>query len=180
MLGVGAYTCAEIDERLDLINDELDREERPGDAVALESARSKLPNADPAKLLANVGFFGGSSVVAVRAAVFGWAAAWCDARRGTDRSVVATLVRAPARVEVHPVFALTPHQVDAMDDWEGHPTYYRRVHYEGRMLLEPDRRADDVQVYLGTPERRRALLVADRHVLCADVPYGDVDLLVAR
>ena len=91
-----------------------------------------------------------------------------------------TLVRAPARVEVHPVFALTPHQVDTIDDWEGHPTYYRRVHCEGRMLLEPDQRADDVQVYLGTPEHRRALLVADRHVLCADVPYGDVDLWVAR
>ena len=50
-------------------------------------------NADPAKLLAKVGFFCGNSVIAVRAAVFGWAAAWRDARRGTDRSVVALCLK---------------------------------------------------------------------------------------
>lgn len=137
-------------------------------------------NADPMKLLAKVGFFGGSSVVALRAAVFGWAAGWCDARRGTDRSVVATLVPAPGHVEVHPVFALTPHQVDTMDGWEGHPTYYCRVHHQGPVLLESGELADGVQVYLGTPERRPALLVAGRHLLCADVPYRNVDRLVAR
>lgn len=136
-------------------------------------------NANPAKLLAKVGFFGGNSVIALRAAVFGWAAAWCDARRSTDGSVVATLVRAPGRVEIHPVFALTPHQVRAMDDWEGHPRYYRRVRHEGRVLLEPDRPADDVQVYLGTQERP-ALVVAGHHLLCADVPYRNVDALVPR
>jgi hypothetical protein len=77
-------------------------------------------NANPAKLLAKAGFFGGNSVIALPAAVFGWAAAWCDARRGTDGSVVATLVRVAGRVEVHPVLALTPHQLDAMDAWAGH------------------------------------------------------------
>jgi hypothetical protein len=135
-------------------------------------------NADPMKLLAKVGFFGGDNVIALRAAVFGWAAAWCDARRRTDQSVVATLVPAPGRVEVHPVFALTPHQVDAMDDWEGHPNYYRRIRHEGPVLLESGRLAHGVQVYLGTPELRPTLLVRGRHLLCADVPYRDVDRLV--
>jgi hypothetical protein len=135
-------------------------------------------NADPTKLLAKVGFFVGDSVVALRAAVFGWAAAWCNARRRRDRSVVATLVPAPGRMEVHPVFALTPHQLDAMDDWEGHPDYYRRIHHQDPVLLESGRLADGVQVYLGTPELRPVLLVGGRHLLCADVPYGNVDRLV--
>jgi hypothetical protein len=74
---------------------------------------------------------------------------------------------------------LTPHQVHAMDDWEGHPKYYRRTRHQGPVVLESDRLADGVQVYLGTPELRPALLVAGRHLLCADVPYGNVDRLVA-
>ena len=47
------------------------------------------------------------------------------------------------------------------------------------MLLESGQLADGVQVYLGTPELRPPLLVAGRHMLCADAPYGDVDGLVA-
>lgn len=136
-------------------------------------------NADPAKLASKVGFFGGHSVFAVRAAVLGWAAAWCAARRSADRSVVATLVPAPGRVEVHPVLGLTAHQLEAMDRWEGHPDCYRRVRHEGPVLLEPDRPADDVHVYLGTRRRRPALMVAGRYVLCAEVPYQDADRLVA-
>ena len=42
LVGAGAYTLAEIDERLELIQHELARPELPGDAPALESARSKL------------------------------------------------------------------------------------------------------------------------------------------
>ncbi|NBQ42892.1 MAG: efflux RND transporter permease subunit, partial [Mycobacteriaceae bacterium] len=73
-------------------------------------------NAATAKLLGreelltrkdNKSFFFGEPVIALRAAVFGWAAVWCDARREGDKSVVATLTPVPDRVEVHPVFALT-------------------------------------------------------------------------
>lgn len=41
LLGAGAYTLAETDDRLDLIDNELARAELPGDAPALMSARSK-------------------------------------------------------------------------------------------------------------------------------------------
>lgn len=136
-------------------------------------------NPDPTKLLNRRGFFGGDSVIALRGAVFGWAAVWCDGRRRTDGSVVATLVPTPGRMEVHPVLALTPHQLDAMDSWEGHPTFYRRTRHTGAILLESNRRVDDAEVYLGTPERRPALVVAGRNLLCADVPQADVDRLVA-
>lgn len=137
-------------------------------------------NPDPGKLLGHPEFFGGESVFAMRAAVFGWAAAWCDARRQRDGVVVATLVPAPGRVEVHPVLALTAHQLAVMDRWEGHPHRYRREHHQGRVLLESQHWADtDIQVYLGTPEERPALLVEGRHLLCTEVPHADVDQLVA-
>jgi hypothetical protein len=42
LLGVGAYTLVEIDERLTLIDKELAGSELPSDAPALRSARSKL------------------------------------------------------------------------------------------------------------------------------------------
>ena len=138
-------------------------------------------NPDPTKLLKREeeqGFFGGEVVIALRAAVFGWAAGWCDARRGFDRSVVATLVQAPRRVEVHPVLALTPHQREAMDRWEGHPNYYRRINFEGVVVLESGQRCEDVEVYLGTPGQRPPLVTGDGHLLCAEVGYSDVDQLV--
>jgi len=137
-------------------------------------------NPDPGKLFGQRGFLGGESVIALRAAVFGWAAAWCDARRDSDGSVVATLVPAPGRAEVHPILVLTPHQTAVMDRWEGHPHRYRRQPHEGRMLLESNHWADsNVEVYLGTAELRPPLLVGGRHVLCADVPHAEVDALVA-
>lgn len=135
-------------------------------------------NPDPTKLLNRRGFFGGDSVIALRAAVFGWAAGWCDARRGFDDSVVATLVGAPRRLEVHPVLALTPHQLEEMDRWEGHPTYYRRENLQGRVWLETGQWREDVEVYLGTPQRRRALVRDGGPVLCADVAHAEVDGLV--
>jgi hypothetical protein len=140
-------------------------------------------NPDPAKLLNREdrqGFFGGDAVIALRAAVFGWAAGWCDARRGSDRSVVATLVQAPRRVEVHPVLALTPHQREAMDRWEGHPDCYRRLGFEGVVVLESGEQREDVEVYLGTPGQRPPLVTGDGHLLLADVIYADVDHQVSR
>jgi len=139
-------------------------------------------NPDPAKLLhreEEQGFFGGEVVIALRAAVFGWAAGWCDARRG-DGSVVATLVQAPRRVEVHPVLALTPHQREAMDRWEGHPNCYRRIGFEGVVVLESGEPRRDVEVYLGTPGQRPPLVTGDGHLLCAEVTHADVDPLVDR
>ncbi len=137
-------------------------------------------NPDPRKLLGRQEFFGGDSVIVLRAVVFGWAAAWCDARRHFDKSVVATLVDAPGRVEVHPVLALTHHQLTAMDAWEGHPRFYRRRAHVGEVLLESGEWARDVQVYLGTPERRPVLMVDGRQVFCAEVPYREAHSLVDR
>lgn len=140
-------------------------------------------NPDPAKLLNQSergGFFGGAPVIALRAAVFGWAAGWCDARRGFDGSVVATLVHAPRQVEVHPILALTSHQLEAMDRWEGHPNCYRRVGFVGVVILESGERPEDVEVYVGTPDQRPALVTDEGHLLCAEVTYADVDALVDR
>lgn len=159
------------------------RDRKTGEGVDLSGRYWLLAygsNPDPGKLLGRRRFLGGASVYALRAAVFGWAAAWCDARREGDGSVVATLVPVPGRVEVHPILVLTPQQMEVMDRWEGHPHRYRRQHHEGRILLESNRWADgDVQVYLGTTEQRPPLLVAGRPLLCADVPHAEVDTMVA-
>ena len=161
-----------------------DRQDRATGEIVDLSGRHLLlaygSNPDPGKLLSRPWFFGGDDVIALRAAVFGWAAAWCNARRQADGSVIATLVPAPGRVEVHPVLALTAHQMAAMDDWEGHPRNYRRENHVGRIFLESGQWADDVQVYLGTPERRPALLFEGRHLLCADVSHAEADMLVKR
>ncbi len=152
-----------------------------GEFVDLSGRRLVLAygsNPDPNKLLNRTEFFGNQSVIALRAAVFGWAAAWCDARRQRDGSVVATLVPLPGRVEVHPVLALTSHQIDAMDQWEGHPDHYRRTAHEGVVVLESGRPADGVEVYLGTPQHRPALMTAGRYLLCADMPHAEVDGMV--
>jgi hypothetical protein len=140
-------------------------------------------NPDPIKLLNRDGFFGGDRVIALRAAVFGWAAVWCRARRQRDKVVVATLVPHPTRMEIHPVLALTPHQLDAMDDWEGHPTWYQRCVHEGPVLLESHRWAEQVAVYLGTVEKRPPLIDtegSEGFVLCAEVPHSVVDRMVPR
>lgn len=135
-------------------------------------------NPDPAKLMKRLDF-GGDSLIGLRAAVFGWAAVWCDARRG-DGSVVCTLARVPGRMEVHPVLALTPYQLEAMDRWEGHPNVYRRNTFDGLVELESGERPGDVEVYLGTPKRRRPLVVDGGYLLCAEVPYREADRLVKR
>ena len=135
-------------------------------------------NPDPNKLLNRNGFLGGEPVIALRAAVFGWAAAWCDSRRG-DGAVVATLVPAPTRVEVHPVLALTAHQLDKMNRWEGDPTCYRKGPHRGLVVLESGEPAPSIEVYLGTPDYRWARRWDDgEHQQCAEVSYAEIDEMV--
>lgn len=151
-----------------------------GEPVDLTGRRLVLAygsNPDPGKLLGQRRFLGGDSVIALRAAVFGWVAVWCKARR-SDGSVVATLAEAPGWMEIHPVLALTAHQLDAMDRWEGHPHTYRRTRHRGDVLLESGWRAEGVEVYLGTDERRPVLLVDGGPLRCAEVPHEEVDRMV--
>lgn len=158
------------------------RDRTTGELVDLSGRQLVLAygsNADPAKLGTKAQLLGGDPVIAVRAAIFGWAAVWCSARR-RDGSVVATLVPAAGRLEVHPVLALTDHQLDAVDRWEGNPDTYRRIDHAGPVLLESGSTADNLQVYLGTQQCRPALLVDGRPLLLADVSYRTVDLLVPR
>ena len=137
-------------------------------------------NADPHKLLMKDGFLGEHGVFALRAAVFGWAAVWCDARRG-DGTVVATLARAPGRVEVHPVLALRADQLRFMNRWEGDPDCYRRtVHHDPIQWESGQWATEQVEVYLGTPEERPIHVVDGRPVLCADVGYAEIDGMVER
>lgn len=157
------------------------RDRDSGEPIDLGERRLVLAygsNAATAKLLTRGderGFFCGEPVIALRAAVFGWAAVWCDARR-QDGSVVATLEPLPDRVEVHPVFALTPDQLCAMDSWEGHPRFYRRTVLEAQVRWESGRRAEEViEVYLGTRERRPALELDGSVVLLAHVGYDEID-----
>jgi hypothetical protein len=137
-------------------------------------------NADPHKLLTKEGFLGGHRVFALRAATFGWAAVWCNARRG-DHTVVATLAPAPGRVEVHPVLALTADQLRLMNRWEGDPDCYRLTTHHDPLQWESGRWATEhVEVYLGTPEERPIHVVDGRPVLCADVGYAEIDGMVDR
>jgi hypothetical protein len=154
-----------------------------GEAVNLSGRRLVLgygSNPDPIKLLNREGFFGGDSVIGLRAALFGWAAVWCRKRRQRDGAVPATLVPVASRVEVHPVLAVTPHQLNAMDEWEGHPTWYCRGAHDGPVLLESNQWAKHVEVYLGTPEKRPVLKDAGGYVLCSQVPHAEVDRMVPR
>jgi len=157
------------------------RDRQSGAAIDLSDRHLVLAygsNPDPNKLLNRNGFLGGEPVIALRAAVFGWAAAWCDSRRG-DGAVVATLVPALGRVEVHPVLALTAHQLHNMNRWEGHPTYYRRVPHRGLVVLESGEPAPSIEVYLGTPDYRWARRGDDgEHLLCAEVSYAEIDEIV--
>ena len=137
-------------------------------------------NPDVDKLLSQPDFFDGQSVIALRAAVIGWAAVWCDARRHRDGSVIATLMRMPGRVEVHPVLALTGHQLATMDEWEGHPHSYYRATHSGVVVLENDQSLEAVDVYYGTSEKRPVLIVEGQALLCTEIPHAVVDSMVAR
>jgi len=130
-------------------------------------------NACPQKLAER---YPGDDVFALSAEVEDWAAVWCAARRQSG-DVVCTLAPLPGARERHAVLAVTPEQLSPMDDWEGHPSRYRRERFTGRVTLE-DGSSPAVDVYLGTPEWRPVLLVNDKPLLCADVSYAEVDPLV--
>ena len=127
-------------------------------------------NLNPAKLADR---YPNQAVHALQAEVHGWAAAWCDARRGND-DVVATLVPAPGTCERHAVLAVTAAQLEQMDGWEGHPRYYRREPFRGTVHLADGSRPS-VQVYLGTDERRPPLLLDGQPVYLRDQRYDFAD-----
>jgi len=181
---IGSWRLDPEGELRGLDPDELSWSHRDtGEPVDLSDRQFVLAygsNADPHKLLTKEGFLGGHSVYGLRAAIFGWAAVWCDARRG-DGTVVATLARAPGRVEVHPVLALTADQLRLMNRWEGDPDCYRLTTHHNLLQWESGRWiAERVEVYLGTPEERPVHVVDGRPVLCADVGYADIDGMVER
>jgi hypothetical protein len=159
------------------------RDRETGESVDLADRQFVLAygsNADPHKLLTKEGFLGGRSVFALRAAVFDWAAVWCKRRRG-DGTVVATLERAAGRVEVHPILAVTADQLRFMNRWEGDPDCYRRTTHRDPLQWESGQWiTEHVEVYLGTPEERPALLVDGCPVLCAEIGYADIDGMVDR
>lgn len=132
-------------------------------------------NACPQKLAER---YQGEDVFALSADVDDWAAVWCSARRRSG-DVVCTLAPFPGARERHAVLAVTTGQLARMDDWEGHPSRYRREGFTGRVTLE-DGSSPAVDAYLGTPEMRPTLLVNQRPLLCGSVSYAEVDQLVAR
>ena len=141
-------------------------------------------NAATAKLLTREdkeGFFFGEPVIALRAAVFGWAAVWCRGRRQRDKSVVATLAPVPDRVEVHPVLALTEAQLSAMDEWENvGDSLYVRKKLKAKMQWESGRWADDadVEFYEGFKEQRRAFMPDGNPIPLADCHHDRADEIV--
>lgn len=133
-------------------------------------------NLNPPKLAAKLP----GEVIVLAVAVHGWAAAWCDARRSADGSVVATLAPRPGATEVFGVLAVTEHQLERMDAWEGHPGRYRRQAFAGRCTLVETGREVAAEVYLGTEELRPTQRLDGTVVFCRDVPYATADRLVAR
>lgn len=117
-------------------------------------------------------------VFALSAEVEDWAAVWCSSRRQSG-DVVCTIAPVPGARERHAVLAVTPEQLGPMDEWEGHPSRYRRERFTGRVTLE-DGSSPAVEAYLGTPDKRPPLLVDGHPLLCSSVSYAEVDHLVAR
>lgn len=127
-------------------------------------------NANPQKLSEQ---FPDSDVLALPADVEGWAAVWCSQRRRSGE-VVCTLAPLPGARERHVVLAVTPAQLARMDGWEGHPRWYRRERFTGRVTLS-NGSSPPVQVYLGTPDRRPPLMKGGHLFRLSEVSYGEVD-----
>ena len=113
---------------------------------------------------------------AISAVVYGWAAVLCAVRR-SDGSCTATLVPYPDSVEMHAVLAVTNEQRARMDAWEGDPRWYRRSRHSGTVMLE-NGTEPAVEVYLGSPERRPALVQDGRHFRLRECPYDQIDGLI--
>ena len=129
-------------------------------------------NLDPVKLLHRLT----GDVYLVRAAVLGHAAVWCDGRRRSDRQVVATLAPVPGRVEVHGVLLLDAAQLEVVDAWEGHPDRYRRMPFDGTVVVEGAQVLPGLQVYLGVCAERLPL---QPQLLLADAGHEVADGIVA-
>jgi hypothetical protein len=135
-------------------------------------------NLNPQKL---AGKYNGEEVDVLATTVHNWATVWCNARRHAG-DVVATLVPWPGMTYTHAVIVVTDAQRDVMDAWEGHPRYYRREPFRGRVVLENDTEPT-VEVYLGTPERRPVLQHGEKMLPVHGqdaVSYDVVDQLVPR
>lgn len=161
---------------LDAVELRVWQDRRTGESVSLEGRNLVLgygSNLNPRKLAA---LFVGEQVHVLEADVRDWAAAWCEGRRGNG-DVVATLVPDPVGCERHAVLAVTRGQLERMDAWEGHPGYYRRESCTGHLTLA-DGTVPEAEVYLGTAERRPALLVRGRVLLLRDHAYSVADRLV--
>lgn len=137
-------------------------------------------NADPGKLTGELTTRVGGAVFVLRCVVLHHAAVWCDARRGTDASVVATIQPDPGRVEVHHVLAVTAAQLQRVDEWEGAPTWYERRSIAGSVVLETGEVPADVMVYVGTTAKRPPLLVDGHMLRISEHTYVDVDRRVPR
>lgn len=150
-----------------------------GDLVTIADRHLVLAygsNLDPLKLQDKLLSHAGGELYAISAAVYGWGAVWCAVRR-SDGSCTATLVPYPDSVEVHAVLAVTRKQLERMDDWEGHPRWYRRIRHSGTVKLE-NGTGPAVEVYLGTPERRPALVQDGRLFRLRECPYDQIDVLI--
>lgn len=150
-----------------------------GDLVTIADRHLVLAygsNLDPLKLQNKLLAVTGGEVYAISAVVYGWAAVWCAVRR-SDGSCTATLVPYPDSVEMHAVLAVTSEQRERMDVWEGHPGWYRRIRHSGSVVLE-NWTEPAVEVYLGTPERRPALVQDGRHFRLREWSYDQIDGLI--
>jgi hypothetical protein len=153
----------------------VDRE--TADPVSLDGRSLVLAygsNANPEKLSEKLD----GTVLVLRCQVLDFAAVWSSARRN-EGSVVATIVADPGYVETQHVLAVTEHQLEQMDGWEGHPKYYERQAFpDGSVLLESGAMPSEVLVYVGTARKRPPLLVDGAYRRTAEHSYAEVDALL--
>ena len=77
------------------------------------------------------------------------------------------------------MLAVTRNQLKQMDEWEGDPRWYRRIRHSGTVILE-NRTEPDVEVYLGTPEKRPAFVQDGRLLRLRECTYDQIDPLIDR
>jgi hypothetical protein len=131
-------------------------------------------NANPEKLSEHLA----GTVVVLRCLVRNYAAVWCDARR-REGSVVATIAPDPGWIEIQHVLAVTQHQLDLINRWEGHTLLYERQGMpDASVLVESGEMPSDVLVYVGTAEKRPPLLVDGAYWRTAEHSYAEVDALL--
>lgn len=147
-----------------------------GETVSIEGLNLVLAygsNGNPEKMARNLG-----TAIAIRCAVRGHAAVWCNARR-QEGSVVATIAPHPGTIEVHHVLALTDDELILVDRWEGHPNVYERQKMPaGSVLLESGAIPHDVLVYVGTEQKRPQLRVNGEFWRTAEHSQDEVDTKV--